>query len=137
VHVSRESQQKYSLHRSTGRAYVRVGGKMVYLGKYGSPESFDAYRRIVGAAADGADRPKAESVASPEPPPKSCGLTINELILRYITEHVDGYYVKDGAPTDEPTNIRNALKTVRKLFGLSPAAELLEYSIPQRRLDSR
>ena len=38
---------KYSRHKNTGQAFVRVDGKYVYLGKHGSPESHEAYRRVV------------------------------------------------------------------------------------------
>ena len=59
------------------------------------------------------------------PPPdlrsaESGGLTVNELILAYI-RFADGYYVKDGRPTVEPTNIRLVLRLVRRLYGTTPA----------------
>ena len=42
---------KYSLHKPSGQAKVRYGGKDTYLGKYGSPESKEAYARFVGVDA--------------------------------------------------------------------------------------
>jgi len=43
---------KYSLHKATGQAFVKVpdaagGRRFVYLGKYGSEESQAEYRRIL------------------------------------------------------------------------------------------
>jgi hypothetical protein len=38
---------KYSRHKKTGQAYVRVDGKYMYLSKHGLPESHEAYRRVV------------------------------------------------------------------------------------------
>jgi integrase len=38
---------KYCLHKSSGRAFVRIGGKTHYLGKHGSQASQRAYDRII------------------------------------------------------------------------------------------
>lgn len=43
----------YRLHRASGQAFVRVSGKFVYLGQYGSPESRTRHRNIVAAAMAG------------------------------------------------------------------------------------
>jgi hypothetical protein len=40
---------KYSLHKRSGQAKVRFNGKDTYLGRYGSPESKEAYAEFVGA----------------------------------------------------------------------------------------
>jgi hypothetical protein len=37
----------YSLHKASGQAVVKFDGHAHYLGKYGSPESHTAYRRLV------------------------------------------------------------------------------------------
>lgn len=39
----------YALHRKSGQAYVRVRGRMIYLGKYGTHESRVRHRNIVAA----------------------------------------------------------------------------------------
>ncbi len=36
----------YCLHKSTGQAIVRFGGKMHYLGAYGTAESKERYNRL-------------------------------------------------------------------------------------------
>lgn len=41
---------EYSLHRATGQAYVRLDGRTVYLGKYGTHESRVRHRNLVAAA---------------------------------------------------------------------------------------
>ena len=38
---------KYCQHKPTGRAFVRIDGKMFYLGKYGSEASRREYDRII------------------------------------------------------------------------------------------
>jgi hypothetical protein len=44
---ARKQLPKYCRHKSSGRAYVRIGGKMYYLGKYGSEASRREYDRII------------------------------------------------------------------------------------------
>jgi len=44
----RKQLPKYCLHKSSGRAFVRIGGKMYCLGKYGSAASRREYDRIIG-----------------------------------------------------------------------------------------
>jgi integrase len=39
---------KYCLHKATGRAFVRIEGKMYYLGQHGSQASRREYDRIIG-----------------------------------------------------------------------------------------
>jgi integrase len=48
--MSRKPLYAYTLHKATGQAFVRVEGRMIYLGKYGSPESRIRHRNIVAAA---------------------------------------------------------------------------------------
>ncbi|HAD21403.1 MAG TPA: hypothetical protein DCF87_04725 [Opitutae bacterium] len=43
---------EYSRH-SSGQARVRINGKAIYLGKYGTPESFAKYHAILAAHAAG------------------------------------------------------------------------------------
>jgi integrase len=106
----------YRLHKARNCAVVTVGGKNHYLGRYGSPESHEAYARLV-----------AGWRARPNPTHQDCAavttsqeLSINGLILTYF-RHVQAYYVKDGRPTSEQNNIRQALRFMRQLFGTSPA----------------
>jgi len=42
---------KYCLHKPTGCAYVRVRGRMIYPGKWGSPESREKYGRAIAKSA--------------------------------------------------------------------------------------
>ena len=49
-------------------------------------------------------------------------MSVDELILAYF-RHAQSYYVKDGRPTSEQDNIRQALRPVRRLYGASPALE--------------
>jgi hypothetical protein len=44
---ARKQLPKYCRHKSSGRAFVRIGGKMYYLGKHGSQASRRKYDRII------------------------------------------------------------------------------------------
>ena len=43
----KKQQPKYALHKATGQARVRINGKSIYLGPYGSEESRRRYDEIV------------------------------------------------------------------------------------------
>lgn len=61
----------YCLHKPSGRAYVNVRGRVVYLGRYASPESRAAYDRVIGeclVAGRAAPTGKTSGLAWREPP---------------------------------------------------------------------
>jgi len=102
--MSRKRKPAYLLHKATGQARVRIGGKDRYLGAYGSPESKARYEEIVTEwLLRHTDRPKSQ-------------LTVDELALLYL-EHARSYYVKNGKQTSEVYNVRLALRPLVKLFG--------------------
>jgi integrase len=108
----------YCLHKARKCAVVTIDGKNHYLGPYGSVESHEKYARLIaGWRASTNHGPPAYNTA-----PLDQGLSINALILGYFG-HVQTYYVKDGRPTSEQDNIRQALRFVRQLYGSSPALE--------------
>jgi len=47
---------KYRIHKPTGLAVVRLSGRDVYLGPYGSPESEARYETAVAELRDAQDR---------------------------------------------------------------------------------
>lgn len=67
----------YSLHKTSGQARVVIGGRSIYFGKYGSPESHEAYAREVAKLAfDAVDSPALKLHAAP-----GDDLSVNEVIL--------------------------------------------------------
>lgn len=96
----------YRLHKATGRGVVTLNGRDVYLGAYGTPESRAAYDRVV-----------AEWLANGRRLVEDAPVTIAELVVAYL-RHVDGRY-----ESDEPANIRYALRPVRETYGPTPAAD--------------
>jgi hypothetical protein len=98
----------YRLHKPSGQAVVTLNGRDFYLGRYGSPESRAEYDRSIAEwLANGRKLPASGSASD---------LTVNELLLAYL-RHADAYYTKGGRQTTEPTNIRLALRPLRRLYG--------------------
>lgn len=111
---------KYRFHKGSGQALVQINGERIYLGKHGSEESKEKYRRLV-----------AEWLASKREQPQfresSFGLcrddlSINEMLLAYW-RFAETYYVKDGKPTKELTCMKHSLRTLRKLYGTTLARD--------------
>lgn len=103
---------KYCHHKGRNLAYITVDGKVIYLGKFNSPESRDRYdaeilkwRAKHGLAA-------------------RHSTTIGQLCLKFI-EHADRYYrdKKTDEPTGEADNYRQSLRRLLKLFRSVPCCE--------------
>lgn len=109
----------YRHHKQSGQAIVTLNfpgrvRKDVPLGKYGSPESHRKYQQVV---AEWDQRGRV-----PEPPPAGGGaIDVAELILRFWNGHVISYYRHpDGTATSEQENYRQALRSLRSLYGDIP-----------------
>src|SRR5690349_4886099 len=107
---------KYRHFKPRNLGLVVINGKQIYLGEYDSPDSWAEYRRLI-----------QEHLANPVPPPPaedaSAGCTISELIAAFWQQHVVTYYVKNGRPTSEQDNFRQALRFLRPNYGHTPAQE--------------
>ncbi|MCE9606480.1 MAG: site-specific integrase [Planctomycetia bacterium] len=103
---------KYSRHRRSGQAFVRLEGKQVQLGPWSNDPnapSRHAYNKIVGEwIVNGRMVPRTATGSQP--------LTINECILRYST-WAEAYY--EGR-TD---SIKVACRFLRKTYGTTSAQE--------------
>jgi hypothetical protein len=115
--VPRRRIPKYRHYKPKDLGMVVIHGHAHYLGKFDSPESRERYHRLIAELHAG----RLVGAADSTPPDSNTGLTVNELILAYV-RFADGYYVKDGRPTVEPTNIRLVLRLVRRLYGTTPAS---------------
>ena len=111
---------KYRKH-ATGQALVQIDGKRYYLGKWGTPESRAKYDRLVSQyLADRGDaKPRPTAVAKPT---RAHPLTIAEVCLAYW-RHAEGYYIKDGQPTDHLATVKRALHFLRVLFADTAAED--------------
>ena len=126
---------KYYLHKRSGSAVVRINGREVYLGKYGSPESHERYAKAI---VDWRDSLEPEPATPEEAFDKlskrvtvvslrerrKAGhlLTINELVIVSV-KHARDYYRKNGKVTREAEQIEEVLGFLRKHHGRLPLEE--------------
>jgi len=94
-------------------AFVKLDGRRVYLGAWGSLESRERYgRRIAEWSATGRQGDGKAGLA---------GITISELCLAFW-KHAETYYVgRDGLPSGEAEHYRAILRELRGLYGATAA----------------
>ena len=106
----------YRLHKARNLAVVTLDGRNHYLGPFGSAESRREYDRLI------AEWLSTDRQSSPARDGGSFGLTVDELILRYW-RFAEQHYRRDGRPTRELENIKDAVRPVRRLYGGTKAAD--------------
>lgn len=113
---TKKDKPNYRLHKATGQAVVTLGGRDVYLGKYGTDASKDAYERAVLTWRNGGSVTPRKAQLPP--------LTIAGMVAAFW-RHVeaDRIYMKAGKPTSERGCLALALRPLVELFGSTPAAE--------------
>ncbi len=100
-------------HKATGQGFVEADGHRYYFGRLDRAETREKYHRFVAEWLANGGR---------HPVPKE-DLTVSELIAQYW-QHAQGYYCRlDGSATHEVSNIRQALRSVRNLYGTAKACE--------------
>lgn len=116
----------YLLHKKSGQARVRLNGRDVYLGPYGSEESRIRYAEIVSSAVGGVPVDPISPRASRADPRGSReadpGPTVGEVCLVFL-QHAKSHYVKNGKQTSEVHILRSVIRPLNDLYGLLPAAE--------------
>lgn len=101
------------VHKATGKPYVVLDGRRIYLGPRDAPDALERYNRVVAEWLSNGRRLN--------PAPEQ--LTVTELIAAYWG-HCKTYYVKpDGSPTGELSPTRMALKPIKELYGTSLASD--------------
>ena len=105
----------YRHHSATGQAVVTVpggGGRVLYLGRFGSPESRARYNEVVAAWLQGRPTPEVVPVLSPG----SRSYTVGKLALEYV-KHADGYYRdSEGRKTKQTYNEKRAMRKLVEMF---------------------
>lgn len=96
---------KYMLHKPSGQARVRIGGRDIYLGPYDSTESYEQYDAVLAKFLTGRQLNEGASAIS-----------ISRLCLNYVA-FAKGYYRKDGQQTAEVCCIQMALKLLISIYG--------------------
>lgn len=116
--MSRKSTRRipsYRLHKATGQAVVTLAGKDHYLGPHGTQASKDEYDRLTSVFLASGRRMPSEGDAT--------GLTVVELVARFIAHAKQHYRKPDGRPTSEVGCIKAALKPLLALYGREPVSE--------------
>lgn len=108
----------YRRHKATGYAVVTIGGRDHYLGEHGSPESVDAYKRLI---AEWTTAGPATAAATTATSTSGADFRICELLAAYL-EYAERYYVKDGEPTGEAKNIKEATRQLQEFYGMTRVA---------------
>jgi len=103
----------YRLHKPSGLAVVRLNGQDIYLGKHGTSDSRARYEQAIAQWL--ASNRQASTGVGARPFAQS-RLTINEFFLAYW-EFAKSYYVKNGNPTGEQSNLRDAARMLTGQFG--------------------
>jgi hypothetical protein len=104
----------YRQHKSSGQAVVTLGGRDVYLGKHDTAASHDRYRRVIAEWLANHEQTPASSTTGAMP--DGTLLTVSEIFLAYW-RFCSSYYVKDGNPTGETANVKDAVRPLIMLFG--------------------
>lgn len=97
-------------HKATGQAMVKIEGRCLYLGAYGSEEANQRYRQLA------AEFLASGGIAQVVVP------TVDHVIAGYW-KHAEVYYQKNGKPTSELAVLRVAMRHLHELFGGLTAAE--------------
>lgn len=97
----------YCLHRPSGKAFVRLNGKQIYLGPWKSKASKLEYDRLIGEWLAGGRRLSGTASGS--------DLTVVELSAKYWA-FAKRYYTKNG----KPTGAQDATSIGRTQYGHSP-----------------
>ncbi len=92
------------LKHSSGQARCKIGNQIVYLGKYGSPESRQRYDAICRDWLAGQD-------------PTRVVLTIADLAVQFLEWAQTYFRHPDGTPTREADNLRRAVQVLVDVHG--------------------
>ncbi|MDZ4784352.1 MAG: site-specific integrase [Planctomycetia bacterium] len=95
-------------HKATGQAVVKLAGRFVYLGAFGSDEALQRYRRVIAEW-------QAKGCWTPE-----AAIVVKQVIAGYW-RHAEVYYRKNGKPTSELSIIKPAMRVLNDLYGDVPA----------------
>jgi replicative superfamily II helicase len=105
---ARKQLPKYCRHKSSGRAFVRIGGKMYYLGKHGSQASRREYDRIIAEfVANG-----RQAFYAPDEIP------IESLIIQYLDYANRELNYSEG----RKCRLRRLMDRLNKLYGKQPVS---------------
>ena len=114
-------QPSYRKHSSSDNAFVCIRGRRHYLGRYGSPESKEQYRRLLAQfwAGQPIETPRRGRTASHDP----AAASVAEVCAAYLQHALTWYRDQDGQPTKTLVCVRVSLELLDEIFGDTNAAD--------------
>ena len=104
------------MHSASGQARIKIKGRHVYLGPFGSPESYARFEEVL--------RDWRQAQTAPSPPARRSDVrTVADLVDRFWTHATTYYRDRDGKPTSELGNFQSALRVVLRLYADTPRAD--------------
>lgn len=110
---------KYRHYRPKNLAVVRINGRDHYLGRFGSEESQERYRRLIAEWLTTNGTETSRDRQGPTTP----DVSVNEVLLAYWRHTETHYRRPDGSPGQELANVRDALRPLKRLYGHTPARD--------------
>ncbi|MFT4542728.1 MAG: hypothetical protein ACI841_005432 [Planctomycetota bacterium] len=108
--MNRGTKREPSLrrHKSSGNGYAKCNGRQMWFGPFDDPETHSQFAAFKAEWEAGGRRPTEVDQGE--------GLTIADLVARYL-EHAVVYYRRpDGTQTHEVDNIRYTARPLLELF---------------------
>ncbi|MCC9644982.1 site-specific integrase [Rhodopirellula sp. JC740] len=109
-----KSLPKYRKHKASGQAVVNLGGKDHYLGPHGSKVSKAEYDRLLAEWLANGRRVVARDDEEL--------ITVVE-VLAAFWKFAQGWYIKNGEPTNEVEAYRLVIRDIKQVYGDRPAIE--------------
>ena len=128
----------YTHHKPTRQARVRIGGTDFYSGEYGAADSRRRYRELIAQAFSGQTPEPIRGGTTTIQPEADSGPTVAELLLAF-KRYADGYYVVDGKQSAEVDCFNSAMRPVRELYAMTPAASftpLMHKAVQQKYVEA-
>jgi len=122
--MGRKRNEKPRLHKASGRAFIELGGKRIYLeAAYGTKEAEQEYSRLYGQwLANDRKPPPSKDTETP-------GMTCSELAILYLDWAKKYHIPKEGEPAVEYDHCRRAVNFLTKHFRDMPAVKFTPLSL--------
>ena len=108
------SLPKYRRHKPSGQAVVTLAGKDFYLGPYNTKASKTEYDRLIAEWLAAGRRAPTASIEE--------SVCVDEVLLAFW-EFAQGWYVKNGEPTNEIDAYRIVIRDVNCLSRGTPSLD--------------
>src|SRR5262249_51748851 len=109
---------KLTHHKASGQGVVRLDGKDVYCGPFGTQECQARYLKAISEWCTRGLRASTPGDDRAEPG----DITVNELLSGFL-QYAAGHYVKGGRPTNQVNIIKYAIRPCREMFGKTLARD--------------